>query len=179
MTKLQRARELLGGLMMLAAGVLVICRPATGIRLIMLIIIVTMILKGLGSLSFYFTMARHMVGGKLQLYKGIILLDIGMFFMTLDDVPIIYLMLYLLVANLISGVIEILGAREARQMEAGSWKMKTAIGAADVLFGLASIFCLGRPNPNLLVYIYATGLAYSAVLRIVSALRRSAIVYIQ
>jgi uncharacterized membrane protein HdeD (DUF308 family) len=163
--------------MMLAAGVLVICRPATGIRLIMLIIIVTMILKGLGSLSFYFTMARHMVGGKLQLYKGIILLDIGMFFMTLDDVPIIYLMLYLLVANLISGVIEILGAREARQMEAGSWKMKTAIGAADVLFGLASIFCLGRPN--LLVYIYATGLAYSAVLRIVSALRRSAIVYIQ
>ena len=48
MTKLQRARELLGGLMMLAAGVLVICRPATGIRLIMLIIIVTMILKGLG-----------------------------------------------------------------------------------------------------------------------------------
>ncbi len=177
MTKLQRARELLGGLMMLAAGVLVICRPATGIRLIMLIIIVTMILKGLGSLSFYFTMARHMVGGKLQLYKGIILLDIGMFFMTLDDVPIIYLMLYLLVANLISGVIEILGAREARQMEAGSWKMKMAIGAADVLFGLASIFCLGRPN--LLVYIYATGLAYSAVLRIVSALRRSAIVYIQ
>ena len=162
---------------MLAAGVLVICRPATGIRLIMLIIIVTMILKGLGSLSFYFTMARHMVGGKLQLYKGIILLDIGMFFMTLDDVPIIYLMLYLLVANLISGVIEILGAREARQMEAGSWKMKTAIGAADVLFGLASIFCLGRPN--LLVYIYATGLAYSAALRIVSALRRSAIVYIQ
>ena len=177
MTKLQRARELLGGLLMLAAGVLVICRPAIGIYLIMLIIIVTMILKGLGSLSFYITMARHMVGGKLQLYKGIILLDIGMFFMTLDDVPIIYLMLYLLVANLISGVIEILGAREARQMEAGSWKMKTAIGAADVLFGLASFFCLGRPN--LLVYIYATGLAYSAVLRIVSALRRSAIVYIQ
>ena len=177
MTKLQRARELLGGLLMLAAGVLVICRPATGIRLIMLIIIVTMILKGLGSLSFYITMARHMVGGKLQLYKGIILLDIGMFFMTLDDVPIIYLMLYLLVANLISGVIEILGAREARQLEAGSWKMKMAIGAADVLFGLASIFCLGRPN--LLVYIYATGLVYSAVLRIVSALRRSAIIYIQ
>ena len=177
MTKLQRARELLGGLLMLAAGVLVICRPATGIRLIMLIIIVTMILKGLGSLSFYITMARHMVGGKLQLYKGIILLDIGMFFMTLDDVPIIYLMLYLLVANLISGVIEILGAREARQLEAGSWKMKMAIGAADMLFGLASIFCLGRPN--LLVYIYATGLVYSAVLRIVSALRRSAIIYIQ
>ena len=177
MTKLQRARELLGGLLMLAAGVLVICRPATGIRLIMLIIIVTMILKGLGSLSFYITMARHMVGGKLQLYKGIILLDIGMFFMTLDDVPIIYLMLYLLAANLISGVIEILGAREARQLEAGSWKMKMAIGAADVLFGLASIFCLGRPN--LLVYIYATGLVYSAVLRIVSALRRSAIIYIQ
>ena len=91
--------------------------------------------------------------------------------------PIFYLMLYLLVANLISGVIEILGAREARQMEAGSWKLKMAIGAADVLFGLASIFCIGRPN--ILVYIYAAGLIYSAVLRIASAFRRTAIVYIQ
>ena len=122
MTKLQRARELLGGLLMLATGALVVYRPASGILLMILIIIVTTILKGLGSLTYYITMARHMVGGKLQLYKGIILLDIGMFFMSLDNVPIFYLMLYLLVANLISGVIEILGAREARQMEAGSWK---------------------------------------------------------
>ena len=146
MTKLQRARELLGGLLMLAGGALVVYRPASGILLITLIIIVTTILKGLGSLTYYITMARHMVGGKLQLYKGIILLDIGMFFMSLDNVPVFYLVLYLLVANLISGVIEILGAREARQMEAGSWKLKMAIGAADVLFGLASIFCIGRPN---------------------------------
>ena len=55
--------------------------------------------------------------------------------------------------------------------------MKMAIGAADVLFGLASIFCIGRPN--ILVYIYAAGLIYSAVLRIASAFRRTAIVYIQ
>ena len=177
MTKLQRARELLGGLLMLAGGALVVYRPASGILLITLIIIVTTILKGLGSLTYYITMARHMVGGKLQLYKGIILLDIGMFFMSLDNVPIFYLVLYLLVANLIAGVIEILGAREARQMEAGSWKLKMAIGAADVLFGLASIFCIGRPN--ILVYIYAAGLIYSAVLRIASAFRRTAIVYIQ
>ena len=81
MTKLQRARELLGGLLMLATGALVVYRPASGILLMILIIIVTTILKGLGSLTYYITMARHMVGGKLQLYKGIILLDIGMFFM--------------------------------------------------------------------------------------------------
>ena len=177
MTNLQRARELLAGLLMLAGGVLVVYQPEIGVKLIVLIIIAATILKGVGSLTYYFTMARHMVGGKLQLYKGIILLDVGMFFLSQDNVPMIYLMLYLLIANLISGVIEILGAREARQMEAGSWKLKLAIGAADVLFGLASIFCLGRPD--VLVYIYAAGLAYSAVLRIVSAFRRTAIVYIQ
>ena len=177
MTNLQRARELLAGLLMLAGGVLVVYQPEIGVKLIVLIIIAATILKGVGSLTYYFTMARHMVGGKLQLYKGIILLDVGMFFLSQDDVPMIYLMLYLLIANLISGVIEILGAREARQMEAGSWKLKLAIGAADVLFGLASIFCLGRPD--VLVYLYAAGLAYSAVLRIVSAFRRTAIVYIQ
>ena len=177
MTKLQRARELLAGLLMLAAGALVVYQPEFGVLLIVLIVVVATILKGAGSLIYYITMARHMVGGKLQLYKGIILLDIGMFFLTQDDVPMFYLVLYLLIANMISGVIEILGAREARQMEVSSWKLKMAIGAADVLFGLASIFCLGRLN--ILVYIYATGLAYSAVLRIVSAFRRSAIVYIQ
>ena len=100
-----------------------------------------------------------------------------MFFLSQDDVPMIYLVLYLLIANMISGVIGILGANEARQMESGRWRIKMAIGAADVLFGLASIFCLGRPN--ILVYIYSAGLIYSAVLRIISAFRRSAIVYIQ
>ena len=120
MTNLQRARELLAGLLMLAGGVLVVYQPEIGVKLIVLIIIAATILKGVGSLTYYFTMARHMVGGKLQLYKGIILLDVGMFFLSQDDVPMIYLMLYLLIANLISGVIEILGAREARQSSVAS-----------------------------------------------------------
>ena len=177
MTNLQRARELLGGLLMLAGGIVVVCQPEIGVMFIVLIVVVTTILKGAGSLLYYITMARHMVGGKLQLYKGIILLDVGMFFLSQDDMPMIYLVLYLLIANMISGVIGILGANEARQMESGRWRIKMAIGAADVLFGLASIFCLGRPN--ILVYIYSAGLIYSAVLRIISAFRRSAIVYIQ
>ena len=80
MTNLQRARELLGGLLMLAGGIAVVCQPEIGVMFIVLIVVVTTILKGVGSLLYYVSMARHMVGGKLQLYKGIILLDVGMFF---------------------------------------------------------------------------------------------------
>ena len=97
MTNLQRARELLGGLLMLAGGIAVVCQPEIGVMFIVLIVVVTTILKGVGSLLYYVSMARHMVGGKLQLYKGIILLDVGMFFLSQDDVPMIYLVLYLLI----------------------------------------------------------------------------------
>ena len=121
MSLMQRVKSIASALLMIAAAVAMLLFPDNGFGFIALILSVSLTLYGMRTLVYYFSMARHMVGGKLQLYKGIILLDIGMFFMSLDNVPIFYLMLYLLVANLISGVIEILGAREARQMEAGSW----------------------------------------------------------
>ena len=70
MTNLQRARELLGGLLMLAGGIAVVCQPEIGVMFIVLIVVVTTILKGVGSLLYYVSMARHMVGGKLQRMSG-------------------------------------------------------------------------------------------------------------
>ena len=177
MTNLQRIRAFLSGLVTLACGVAVVYRPDVGIAIIVIIIVITTIVRGLQSQIYYATMARHMVGGKIQLYKGVILLDVGMFFITLDNIPRMYLVIYLLIAHLITGGIEILSATEAKRMESGTWRLNLASGLIIAISGVACIFCLGRPN--ILVYIYASGLFYSGGLRILSAFRRSAIVYIQ
>jgi uncharacterized membrane protein HdeD (DUF308 family) len=175
MTKFRRIREVCIALLMFVCSLAVAQSPEDGIPLIMQIIIVATIVKGMGTLSYYALMARHMVGGRLLLFKGIILLDIGMLFMTVDDVPMIYLVMYLAIGNLFSGAMDILRALEARRMES-AWRLRMASGIANVITGVACLFCLGRPN--LLVYIYAAGLFYSACLRLISAFRRTAIIYI-
>lgn len=86
-------------------------------------------------------------------------------------------MIYLLIANMISGVIDILRAVEARRLESGGWRLNIAVGTANILSAAACLFCL--KNVNILVYVYAIGMIYSGCLRIVSAFRKSAIVYIR
>ena len=55
-------------------------------------------------LVFYLSMARNMVDGKLSLFYGIIALDLGMFAYTLQDIPPIYIVLYLLITHLFSAL---------------------------------------------------------------------------
>lgn len=176
MTNFQRVKEILKGIVILLCSYLMVRLPTYGFYIIALILCVTMLVRGLSSLIYYITMARHMVGGKLQLYKGIIMIDIGLFFLNVDNMPELFLVIYLLISNLISGVIDVMRAMEARRLESGSWKLNMATGLISMISGLACAFCLGRQN--VLVYIYAAGLFYTGCLHIAAAFRRSAIVYI-
>ena len=126
-------------------------------------------------LVFYLSMARNMVDGKLSLFYGIIALDLGMFAYTLQDIPPIYIVLYLLITHLFSGVIDVLRAMEARRL-GSRWKLSTAIGAANILLAVVCGFCLHRLS--LLTSVYAIGLVYAACLRMAQAFRRTAIIYI-
>ena len=175
MTNLQRFRAILGAMIMIIFSAAVIYRPQYGFTLVAAVLSIMMLLRGIRALVYYFTMARNMVGGKLQLFRGIILMDIGLFFTTLDDVPRLYVVIYLLIANAFSGFLDVLHALEAKRLE-GAWKMEMAVGATQILSALACVVCIGRPN--VLVYVYAGGLAYSAVIRLISAFRRTGIIYI-
>ncbi|MBQ8081832.1 MAG: DUF308 domain-containing protein [Clostridia bacterium] len=175
MTGLQRIRSVLAGLLMLAGVALLLVQPEAGYRIIALILSVVLLIDGVRSLWFYFSMARHMVGGRLILFRGIIALDLGMFAYSLQEIPPVYILLYLLVANLFAGVIDVLRAMEAKRMES-RWRLNLAIGIANILLALSCGFCFR--NPTLLAYVYAAGLAYSACLRIAQAFPKTAIVYI-
>ena len=78
MTKLQRISNILTGLVLILISILIFVIPESGYPFAVTIIGLTLTATGLRLLIYYLTMARHMVGGKLMLFIGIIALDAGM-----------------------------------------------------------------------------------------------------
>ena len=173
----QRFINVFTGLLTIALGIYLILDPADGFTVVATILSFSLSVCGIRYLVYYFTMARHMVGGKLMLYVSIIALDLGIFTASLLDTPNFYIILYLIGMHAFSGVIDILRGLEARSYGGASWKLSIAHGAVSILIAIACVVFLR--SVNVLVYIYAAGLIYSALMRIAAAFRRTAIIYIQ
>ena len=122
-------------------------------------------------------MARHMVGGRIMLYLAVVVLDLGMFTMMLTNIPKIYIVLYLVVVYAFAGVVSILRALEAKRYQAPMWKLSLISGIINVVIAILCIIFMR--STNMIVYLYCVGLIYSAIVRIVTAFRETAIVYIQ
>lgn len=176
MSKVQRVKNLITGIIMIICAAVMVLAPEFGYSMVVAILSVSMFLVGIRSLLYYFFMARHMVGGQIMLYKGIILFDLGMLSMMLTSLPKVYVIIYLAAVNLLSGGMDMLGAIDARRM-GGSWRLKFAAGLVSIVIALGCIAFAG--NTEVMVCFYCIGLVYSAVLRIISSFRRTAIVYVQ
>ncbi|MBO4889583.1 MAG: DUF308 domain-containing protein, partial [Lachnospiraceae bacterium] len=78
MTKLQRVKEIVFGLIMIFLAYVMICFPKEGYEFIIFIFAVYFTAAGIRTIIYYVTMARYMVGGRSSLYNGVILLDLGL-----------------------------------------------------------------------------------------------------
>lgn len=163
---------------MLLGSCILIRHPEDGYYLIAIFLSISLLISGFRSLVYYFTMARNMVGGKSMLYRAIILMDLGAFTMTAITIPKIYLICHLLISHAFSGVVDMLRAYENKKMEASSWRLSFVYGLGNLLVAAAAFTCILNQSTWLVVYIYCAGLAYSAVMQIVSAFRKTAIIYI-
>ena len=176
MSSKQRFADITIGILTLGLCALLFRFPEIGYLVMMAVLGFSACVYGLRQLGYYISMARHMVGGKTTLYYGIIALDFGALTLTLSDMPHIYIALYLMAVYAFSGAIDIMRAVEARRLDAPAWKGKIASGVLNLAVAITSLICIR--STRMLVYIYAAGMVYSACLRIVSALRKTAIVYI-
>lgn len=176
MNNLQRFGNVFGGLFTLLAGLFFLLLPEDGSYAIAWILAISLFLMGLRLLVYYFSMAKLMVGGKIMMLIGVFLLDFSVFTLLLFDEPRIYIILYLAGWHAFLGAIALLRAREARRYK-GSWKLKTANGIVNLM--IAAGCFLFMKNEAVLVYIYGGGLVYSGLMRIISAFRKTQIVYIQ
>lgn len=175
MSKAQRIREVLIGLAGIACAVLMVLQPELGYALVVVFMCISLMGSGLERIVYYLTMARHMVGGKTVLYLGVLLFDVGLFAGSLAKTPQSLIMIYLLACHLLSGVVSIMRAREQRSLEA-PWKLTLAEGIANVMVAASCVIFLR--STTTVVYIYGSGLIYSACLRIATAFQRTSIVYI-
>ena len=177
MSKLQRVETFFVGIVMILCALLLIAAPEAGYPLIYILLSLSLLLYGIRSLIYYFNMARFMVGGKAMLYKGAIIFDLGMFTITHSQVPNTYIIIYLAIAHLVTGAIDIFSAIDSIRSGSPSWRMNLAGGVLSVLVAAACI--IYREDIVMTVYIYCSGLIYSGIFKIISAFRRTAIVYIQ
>lgn len=176
MTKMQRVREVLIGLALMVIAVLLVRSPERGYIFVVRALGLTLIVGGASRLVYYVTMAQHMVDGRWMLYAGAFLIDLGIFALYLASVPRLYVMLYLIAGYLFSGVISILRSNETRRVGSPGWKWSMAEGIANVAVAVLCFVLIGSLRTA--VYLYSAGLVYAGCLRIATAFRRTAIVYI-
>lgn len=179
MSRFQRIKNILLGLIMIGFAVLIALLPEEGFIFVIAVIGLLLFLYGFRLLHYYFTMARHMVGGKSSLYQAIIIIDLALFTGSIASMNSFIIMFYLLGVFAFTGVIGILRAFEAKRF-GGAWKSKLFTGCAFVLFAVLMLITgviLG--DKNILVYGFAISVIYAGVMRIITAFRKTAIVYIQ
>ena len=180
MTKGGRLWRIISGLFMLLMGAGVLIDPYGAVPIFAGILSLTFTLRGLSSLIYYGSTARHMVGGKLALYRGIIYMDAGLFMSAIADEAKIYIILYLAILHGFAGIVDLLRSREAKSEGSPVWKGAAVYGTVEVLLAAAVLiggYALG--SVRAVMYIYGAGLMYTACVRIGTAFRRTAIVYIQ
>ncbi|MBQ9664128.1 MAG: hypothetical protein IJV40_13345 [Oscillospiraceae bacterium] len=179
MTLTRRIGKILRALITALTAWIMIRLGEDGFILVSLLLSSALILFGVRNLIYYFSMARHMVNGRSILYIGVIAFDFGVFTLSIADHRGVFVALYLLGAHAFSGVIDILRAKEARQLEAPSWKLSLAEGIANIGFAAAAVVFGGfQGSMRDLTLIFAAGLFYSALLNLIAAFRKTAIVYI-
>ena len=176
MTKWQRIESFIIGIVMMLGGVVLALAGSESVPLIVFILALSLTISGLKMLIYYFSLARHMVDGDQILIRGLILFDLGAFTCTLTSYSTIYVMGYLIAVHAFSGFVDVTRALEAKRLSAPSWKMNFATGAVNIILAVMCIVFLR--SESIAVYIYSAGLIWSAIAQIITAFRKTAVVYI-
>ena len=180
MSSMQRISSFVQGVIMLICAVIFIAKPEDGCYVIALLLALSLILAGVRELVYYFTMARHMVGGKIILCEAIIILDLGLFIYSLYDDKSLTILIFLLIIYAFSGFVDILRAFEEKKNGSRHWIRKLVIGLAMVIFALALVIIgLIMKNTIILKYGFCLSVAYAGIRKIITAFKKTAIVYIQ
>ena len=179
MTHIQRIERIVHALLMLACAVVMLLLGEAGYLIVTFLLSAALLLLALRFLVYYCTMARHMVDGLGVLFQGLLLLNFGILTLSVSQNEGVLIALYLLGVRAFNGVIAVLRSLEARSMR-GSWRLRMSDGVINLICAAAAVvFGLILKDLRVLTWIYALGLIYSAAAKIISAFRKTSIVYIQ
>lgn len=167
----------LTGALMVVLSVFMIRPDPDGYQVVLNFMKIALLLSGIKHLHYYFTMARYMVGGIYIFYKGVFLLDAALFAFSMDKLPRQYAMLYLIGGLAFAGIVGIMHAMEVKRLESGKWVHLLIQAVIQLAFAVICLFFLG--NSMVLTFVYGIGMLHSGISRIITAFRRTAIVYVK
>lgn len=177
MNSFQRLKKILAGCLMFLCGVFFLLYPDNAYIMLAVILAIALAIKGIRDIYFYFSIARYMVGGKMILFQGVIMLDFAMLSGALTNLPQPMVMVYLIVVHLFSGVVEVLRAMEAKKTVNGSWKLKFCHGIINLLLGLVCFATIW--HPSIPIIVFSLGLMYSGVMQVIEAFQKTTFVLIK
>ncbi|MBQ1548269.1 MAG: hypothetical protein IIZ61_07740 [Lachnospiraceae bacterium] len=177
MSKGQRIRRFIAGFVEIPLAIVMMLIPKLGYPLILIALSLGLTLRGARDLFYYFTLARHMVGGRRSFYTGILIFDLGLFTASLTTIPHIYILLYLIGIHAFGGLVGVLAALEEKRHGAAHWRLKLSGGIVNIFIALLCVIFI--KSENTAIYIYCLGMIYSGVMRMVMACRKTAMVCIR
>ena len=173
---MQRIANVALGLLMIACGIVLLVDPQDGLVVVAAILGFALVAYGARKLVYYITMARRMAGGLSLLFVAVVALDLGSFALVLIGQPRLSIVLFLVGYNAYAGVIAIARAVESK-MFASHWMLTFAHGVMHLALVVACLVFIG--SDQIIIAIFCFGLFYGACARLVSAFKRTEIIYIQ
>lgn len=176
MSAKKRIFNIFTALMMLVGSLILAITGKDGFVFIIIFLTFWVLIKGIHQLTFYFTMAKNMVGGIRFFYEGIFLVDIGLFAMTIDSLPNIFSVFYLLFIYGFYGVVDILRSLEEKKMELSSWKVQFTKGLVMVIVAVVCLFL--HKHDQFIVWVFSAALFVCAIEKIAASFKKTAIIFI-
>lgn len=176
MSGVRRITDILVAILMVGSAVLMLVDTENGYYLAVGVLMVGLLVLGIQQIFYYFFMARHMVGGISLFYKGIFLLDAGLFALCLDSMPTVVTMVFLLAVFGFTGAVGVLRGLEMKNIGA-PWKFKFATGVAEVLIAIGCVVFMD--SSSLFSCVFAIGLLGMAVEKTINAFSKTAIVHVE
>ena len=177
MSKARRVWTIIGAVTAIQGAVFLMFMPIIAFEAIAMGVGMMLTFYGIKYLLYYLTHAQHMVGGKWFLLIGLILFDMGIFATALYNQAQAIAIIYVVGAHLVGAVLNYIRAFGNKKDNNPGWKIDLAQGIGNTV---QIVLCLVFINSVIIpVYCYCVYAIYTGILMIISACKKTAIVYIQ
>lgn len=177
MTKVRRIFKIIGAVLLIHIALFLMLIPQIALQLIAVMFSVILIFYGLKFILFYITHASHMVNGKWFILLGLLLFDIGVFASLMQNQSKLITIVYIAGAHLVGAILRLIRAVGNKKDNNPGWIIDCMQSIGN--FIQVAVCIIFSQYVEVPVFIYCSGLIYSAILQIIQACKRTAIVYVQ
>ena len=177
MTKVRRIFKIIGAVLLIHIALFLMLIPQIALQLIAVMFSVILIFYGLKFILFYLSHASHMVYGKWFILLGLLLFDIGVFASLMQNQSKLITIVYIAGAHLVGAILRLIRAVGNKKDNNPGWIIDCMQSIGN--FIQVAVCIIFSQYVEVPVFIYCSGLIYSAILQIIQACKRTAIVYVQ